>query len=151
MKVTLNKVEQRLAAFLADLRYQNAREKGVENKRKGLQSDKSTDLEGVAAELAFCKLFNLYPDTEVGHFADEDAITRKGRKVDIKSTTYETGHLIVARWKSGNVDFFALMVGRFPNYRYAGRMTADEIMQDKRLKDFGHGQVFAASQKELCR
>ena len=64
MVVTLNDAEQRLARYLARQRYESNRNQGVTNNRVGPQSDEVTDLEGIAAEIAFCKLFNVYPDLE---------------------------------------------------------------------------------------
>jgi hypothetical protein len=149
MIVELTNVEQRLARFLAKARHDNARSQGVKNSKMGDQSDEETDLEGVAAEIAFCRLFNVYPDLQLDIRPVEDCVLSNGRSVDVKSTTYTNGRLLVVRWKKPDVDLFALMVGQFPKYRYVGSMSAEELLREHRLKDLGHGEGYMADQKEL--
>jgi len=150
MYVILSEAEQRLAKFLAIQRFENARRKGLKNAKMGNQSNELTDLEGIASEIAFCKLANIYPDLDLDHTNAADCFLRDGRAVDVKSTTYKTGRLLSVRWKNaGKVDVFVLMVGQFPKYRCAGFMEASELMQESRLTDLGHGEGFAATQTEL--
>ena len=149
MNIVLNEAEQKLAAYLARERYSKARVNGRVDRQIGPQSSSETDLEGIGSEIAFCKLFNIYPDTEINHTPDEDCVLSNGIKVDVKATKYENGHLLVARWKKPVVEMYALMVGTFPKYRMAGFMPVKEMLKDFRLKDFGHGQGYAANQKEL--
>jgi hypothetical protein len=42
-----------------------------------------------------------------------------------------------------------LVIGKFPKYRIAGIMSADELMRDQRIKNLGHGDTYAAEQTEL--
>lgn len=149
MTIKLNDAEQRLAQYLAQKRYQTARKNGVKNSKMGPQSNEETDLEGIGAEIAFCKMHNIYPDTAVGHTPLADAILPNGATVDVKSTKYKTGHLVVAMWKNPAIDYYALMVGSFPEYRYAGMIKPEQIMQESHIKNFGHGPVYAAKQEEL--
>jgi hypothetical protein len=149
MDIQLNEAEQKLARYLAKNRYEQARKLGVENKKMGPQSNEMTDLQGIGAEIAFCKMHNIYPDMNVGSTPLEDATLRDGTTVDVKSTVYKNGRLIVAMWKNPAIDCYALMVGTFPNYRYAGMMSSKEMMQESRILDLGHGPVYAASQGDL--
>jgi hypothetical protein len=73
-----------------------------------------------------------------------------GKTVDVKATPYDGGHLLAARWKKCNVQMYSLMVGKFPTYRHAGMMPAKELLREGRLKNFGYGESFAASQSELA-
>lgn len=149
--VELNEAEQRLAQFVAKKRYAAAREQNIENSRMGDQSDEDTDLNGVGAEIAWCKMNNVYPDLDVsGPVKGPDGMTRTGVRVDVKGTKYPNGHLLAVRWKGqGEVDVYCLMVGELPRYRCAGYMVAEELLRPERLKDFGHGPGYAASQDEL--
>jgi len=151
MEVELTVAEQKLAQYLATKRHQAARKTGVKNSRIGPQSDEQTDLEGIGAELAFCKIMNIYPDLQFGERPIEDAVLPDGRTVDIKTTQYKQGRLLAVPWKKPNIDLFALMVGTFPKYRFAGMMTADELLRTERLTDLGHGEGYAATQAELFR
>lgn len=148
--IVLSEAEQRLAKFLAIRRYQNARSKGLFNAKIGDQSNELTDLEGIAAEIAFCKLANIYPDLDLDHTNAADCYLRDGRAVDVKSTIYSSGRLLCVRWKNvTEVDLFVLMVGKFPRYRCAGFMSSAELMQSNRLVDLGHGEGYSATQDEL--
>ena len=148
--IILSEAEQRLAKFLAQRRYENARNKGLTNAKMGDQSNELTDLEGIASEIAFCKLANIYPDLDLDHTNAADCYLRDGRAVDVKSTTYKTGRLLSVRWKDvTKVDVFVLMVGEFPKYRCAGFMQAKDLIQPDRLTDLGHGTGYAATQNEL--
>lgn len=150
--ITLNTAEQRLAKFVAKARHRHNRITGISNRRMGPQSDEQTDLEGIAAEIAFAKYSNVYPDldTDGDTHPVYDAVLHDGKLVDVKATTYPTGRLIVAPWKDVDaVDIYVLVVGAFPTYRIAGAMESYRLMRSHRMKNLGHGKVFVATQEEL--
>jgi hypothetical protein len=151
--VELNPMEQAVCMVLAMQRYANNRAAGTRNAKRGGQSNLDTDLEGIAAEFAFCKLFNLYPDLSMERpKADEDlgdCTLKDGRGVDVKGTKYKTGKLIAVPWKKGKAPLFALMVGTFPKYTFKGFMPADELLREERLGSLGHGPTYIADQAEL--
>ena len=152
MIIELNEAEQRLAKFLAKARHQNARNKMVVNHRIGPQSDELTDLEGIGGEIAFCKIMNLYPDLQTEFIPGYDCILPDGTRVDVKTTKYENGKLLSARWKeSKDIDVFAFMFGQIPKYRYAGMMKATDLLQEHRKQNLGHGVGYAATQDELYK
>ena len=145
-------MEQRLAKAVATARHKSNRKNNVKNSRVGNQSDYQTDLEGIGGEIAFCKTQNVYPDLSIEPRRSEDdngdAIVN-GLRFDVKTTKHSSGHLLVVPWKKDSADVYALMVGEFPSYRFAGTMPAEELCQENRLKDFGYGPSYAASQEEL--
>ena len=148
--ITLNETEQRLAKFIAACRYVNSRKNNIKDAKIGPQSCDETDLEGIAAEIAFCKLHNLYPDTEIGSYAYADCYSVHHGAVDVKTTKYKNGHLIVRKSKLGNEpDSYALMIGVFPEYRYVGSLSSNEILKCENLKDFGYGKSYAVGQERL--
>jgi len=111
--ITLTEAEQRLSKFLATRRYQNARSKGITDNKIGDQSNISTDLEGMAAEIAACRLLNVYPDLQTESIPVHDLVTSKGYTVDVKVTRYESGKLLAVKNKISNPsDFYMLMIGR---------------------------------------
>jgi hypothetical protein len=126
-KVVLNVAEQKLARFVAKQRYESARKQGVHDGKMGPQSNEDTDLEGIGAEIAYCKVNNVYPDLDVSDrkvFPVEDAVTRQGATVDVKSTKYQNGHLLAVMGKvDKKCDVYALVIGTFPSYRIAGVQT----------------------------
>lgn len=156
--VTLNDVEVRLCAEIAKARYESNRAKNVVNARIGPQSNEATDLEGVAAEVAFCKLFNLYPAqsfvieprSSSRHEDSGDATLHTGHTVDVKATTYPNGRLVACRWKNDPlVDCYALMIGACPSYSFRGFMTRAELIRAPRMGSLGHGPTYIAVQSEL--
>jgi len=152
MIIRLNRAEQKLAKFLGKERERNALRNGSQNCRMGPQSDEEIDLEGVAAEIAFAKYANVYPDLDVDcdEYLTHDAVLHDGKRVDVKSTRYLNGRLIVVPWKDVDaVDAYVLVVGTFPEYRIVGAMEGYRLMRSHRMKDLGHGKVFVATQEEL--
>ena len=138
MRVHLNSDEQELAKYVAKKRFEVSRKKGVETKKFSADTDLDIDLQGAGAELAFCKLFNLYPDLWTRSYADADAILHSGYTVDIKATKYRNGHLLAAPWKKGKEpDLYVLMVGEFPDYNCVGWIPASVLLQEENKKQMG--------------
>jgi hypothetical protein len=136
--VTLNDIEQVVAQQLAEKRMKVSADVGAVEYKVTEQDSSLINLEGVAAEIAFCKWANCYPDLSGDSFADADAVTRKGNKVDVKSSRTNMHGLIVSpRKKCKPADVYVLMVGHFPTYRCAGYATKDEVFQPENLSDPG--------------
>ena len=147
--IRLTAAEMMLARFLARRRHQMARAAGRPNLKVGNQADSLTDLEGIGAEIAFAKLTNTYPDLDLGHTPVADTYLPDGRTVDVKTTKYPTGRLLAVKWKTTKVDLFALMIGPFPEYRFAGAMNSHDLLRPERITNLGHGDGFAATQDQL--
>ena len=150
MEITLNAVEQRLTRFLAKERHASNRKAGVTNAKVGPQSDEDTDLEGIAAEIAYCKAMNVYPDLSLDARPTQDAFSTEHGGVDIKATKYKNGNLIARRCKSGYPpDSYALMIGEFPSYRFVGWIPAQDLLQSQNITDLGYGETYAMVQPDL--
>jgi hypothetical protein len=151
--VTLSASEQTICRAIAKKRFSNNRKSGVENKKVGNQSNEFTDLNGFGAEFAFCKLFNVMPDFSIqprkSDEFDYDCKLHDGVKIDVKTTKYKTGRLLVAKWKSSGSDAFALMIGEFPTYQFKGFCSRERAMSEKYLKDMGHGEAYFVEQEDL--
>ena len=152
-KVSLSSSEQAICKAIAKKRFESNRSNGVFNKKIGNQSNEFTDLNGFAAEFAFCKLFNVMPDFSIqprkSDENDYDCIFPDGIKIDVKTTKYKTGRLLVAKWKKSGSDAFALMIGEFPNYEFKGFCSRDRAMSNENLKDMGHGEAYFVDQEHL--
>lgn len=151
MKIVLNDAEQRLAIYLAKARYQANRNKGVVDAKIGDQGNWETDLEGVAAEIAFCKHHNVYPDLQTESHEYADCYSPTIGSVDVKSTRYKSGRLIATRKKNElkHPDIYVLMIGEFPEYYFAGYASADELLRDENLIDLGYGETYGLEQERL--
>ena len=150
--ISLNEVEQRLVKTTAKQRYDNCRAAGKPKCFIGYTDGYHCDIIGMGGELAFCKLFNVYPDlsTETPEFDTGDCVL-DGLRIDVKTTDRPEGHLLATKWKKvSSCDAYALMTGVFPNYHFRGFMDADELLREIRLRDFGRNTLsYAASQDEL--
>lgn len=152
MKIVLNESEQKLAKYIAKRRYEINRERGTVDAKKGEQSNEFVDLEGIAGEIAFCKIHNLYPDLDVKvttQATDKGDCIYKGFKTDVKTTSYKTGKLICALWKNNEVDLYALMVGTFPIYEFRGFAYASDLKIKENIINLGRGDLYALEQDKL--
>ena len=150
VSVTLSEAEQKLALFLAKQRYANARSKGIKDNKIGDKSNADTDIEGMAEEIAACRLLNVYPDLQTDKIPIHDLITSKGYTVDVKVTKYQSGKLLAVRNKNQNpCDFYMLMIGSFPSYHCAGFAHSSDLLAENTLTDLGKGLGHALTQDRL--
>lgn len=150
--ITLSNFELKICELIAKNRYTNNRINCVKNSKIGAQSDEETDFEGICAEVAFCKLYNLYPDLSIhtrNIDTDEGDVKLNGLSIDIKTTKYKNGKLLAAPWKKITGDLFALMVGTAPTYVFKGFMKQNDLLIPSRLGNLGHGPTYIAYQNEL--
>ncbi len=151
--IELNEAEQMLAKHIAEQRYQNARTNGVTDGKMGNQSNEQTDLEGMAAEIAFCKFYNVYPDLKIDAPNDlpvYDAISPKGATIDVKSTTYPNGRLLAVLGKAEKrSEIYVLVTGNFPVYCVRGYATAADLFKESNINDLGHGRGYCLDQSQI--
>ena len=72
--------------------------------------------------------------------------------IDVKATKYARGRLIAAEWKDhDSIDYYALVVGEFPEYEVKGLMSSKDLIVEDRLKTLPRGtnKVYQAEQHEL--
>ena len=155
LKATLNDVEQRICKYVAKKRFEHCRKIKSEATVYGSETAKFREFNSYGAELAFCRLWNIYPDTEYEKFGIEDCELPSGKLVDIKCTTLENGRLMVKKIKrKGETDYFVLMIGRFPTYRFAGAIKREDIITEDRLDSTLHHPAYCADQsyllEEIC-
>lgn len=151
MKIELDGGEVVTAQMLATMRHHINRACSVRNAKIGKQSDYETDLEGIGAELAFCKKYNYWPDLSIApRKGGWDVLTRSGKKVDVKVTRYEDGRLLATTGKRmGDSDYYVLMVGKFPVYEVKGYCTETDLLKEENITSLGHGPTYALTQPQL--
>jgi|TARA_R110002110_G_scaffold248495_3_gene464662 hypothetical protein len=154
-EITLNDVEQALAKGIAKRRYNRCRQEGISNSKIGNQSNELTDLEGFAAELAFCKLHNVYPDLLIQPRSSSDdngdcLLHIENGRVDVKATKYQSGRLIAPLWKSkDSADIYALMIGTFPTYTFKGFIKSSDFLIDVKIGKIKNNRTYMADQSDL--
>ncbi len=150
VKVLLNEAEQRIALWVAKKRMSENKSANVVDRKMGPQDDEDANRNGFGAELAFCKMFNVYPDFSTQPRSGSSDCERFGQSVDVKSTTYPNGRLVaIPRKKELASDMYALLVCVWPEYTFVGFASAAELLSEKRLTDLGHGPTYAMNQDEL--
>jgi|TARA_R100001244_G_C5083096_1_gene114439 hypothetical protein len=150
--VHLNYIEQQMAISIALGRYDNARTKGIKDKKIGNQPNWITDLDGIGGEVACCKHFGVYPDTEIDLYdmPKYDLMTKKGSRVDVKTTKYKNGKLLATlNKKLDDCDIYVLVVGQFPKYELIGWVEAEKLIKKENIADLGHGEGYVLDQDQL--
>lgn len=150
MRVTLTPTEQRLAQFLGKARRQVNRDTGTVDRKIAKTDGESVDLEGIAGELAFCKACNVYPDLTLDARPTVDCRVY-GIGVDVKTTVYENGRLLVMMDKYDYPpQYYALVTGKFPGpYTVRGCVAATAVFRPDRIVDLGYGPTYAVPQEQL--
>ncbi len=128
------------ACELGRARYENNRQHGVlKNDIKGVDPVHG-DSEGVAGELAFAQLVDADPAqwaeirrigvTSAAQGTDKGDVTFQGRCIDVKTTTYDSGHLLVYAHKLDNaqIDGYALLTGHKGRYTFRGYISRLDII-----------------------
>lgn len=157
--ISLTTAERKLAHFIARNRNRNNRSFNVTNLKISGADAATVDLEGVCGEIAFCKLFNVYPDLDTDHEPPHplhDCVIPPppGFRIDVKTTKYENGKLLVdarkGSKKTGGVDYYALMTGIFPGpYTFRGLIAREHIIQPNKLGLLCGYKSYMAEQSEL--
>jgi len=143
--------ESAIALTLAVMRNTTARVNGVTDKQMGKQDPIQIDRDGILAEMAFGKQFNLYPDLSVyPRKGGADLITHQGLKIDIKATRYKSGRLLIHIDKDvEEVDIYVLGVVDGDSVDFVGYIKSKEAIQTQNLKDLGHGSGYVIEQTNL--
>jgi len=149
--IVLNDAESALVEHISGLRTGGGRE----DKRMvaGGMTDYEVNRQGIGGELAFCRLFHLYPHEvfRIGSTAEDpgDAWMR-GFAIDVKSLRKTDSDLLVPGWKEvGEIPIHALMTGTFPTYRFRGFAWSEDIMKPENLTDLGYGPTYLYHQSRL--
>ena len=143
MKYTLSKQEERAIRQLVDGGTFSQRVRWGNNNR-------THAINGLAAEYAFCQMFNTPFDWAQTNKDEGDTIY-KGEVVDVKQTSFKDGKLIVCPYKiDAPATVYALVVGVPPGpFLFKGFARKEVIFTVDNIKDFGNGIRFFLSQKYL--
>jgi hypothetical protein len=152
VQVTLTRSEQRIATWLAHQRASINRKRGITDAKVGPQDSLQIDIDGLLGEFAFAKLFNLYPDLQVGSRPLHDVMTAIGG-IDVKTTRYRSGKLLATRKKSAiRSDWYALMwLESEATLYFRGVARADVLLDQSNLKPFGGTMSYWLEQRDLIQ
>jgi hypothetical protein len=150
MKIELSESELRIIKWLASQRSSLARKNNITDAKIGPQDSEEIDIDGLIGEFAFAKLFNLWPDMEVGHRPLHDVVCALGG-VDVKTTRREGGRLLASlKKKSIPSDWYALMwIENDHTVHFRGAVMASTLFDDENIADLGHGRGYVMHQIDL--
>lgn len=150
--IELDEVEQELVTLIAKKRFDSAMKNKLQDTRAGICDPYIADLEGFAAEFAFCKMANCFPDFEIGvHRAKNDKgdCTYCGYSIDVKTSKNTEGNLIVKPWKKGRVEAYAFFTGTFPTYTFRGFYPSFLVFLESNLRDVFGTENYVIHQKKM--
>jgi hypothetical protein len=150
MQITLDSYERKIVTEIAMDRQKNNIDRGSRSYKMGGGDDLLINIEGTGGEFAFCKLKNIYPDMTIDHPIPFDCYINGHGYIDVKTTKKTNGMLLVGVWKSRSIpDYYALMVGEFPNYEFKGFFPGEEVFKPENLVNLGHGETYGIEQDRL--
>jgi len=95
------------------------------------------DVNGVAGELAFCRLIGA-DDSEIRRIGVTSAalgtdlgdVEWNGYRIDVKTTHYANGHLLITenKLKNSAIDGYVLMTGGGRDFVYRGYISRDDVL-----------------------
>jgi hypothetical protein len=115
IEVTLTELEISYAVLVGTARRNESINKNLDSSRRHSSDVWGIDIEGAAAELAYCKGMGYYFLPTVNTFKAADI----GTDVQIRSTKLPDGKLIV-RHDDPNEHIYVLVVGEVPDFKIIG-------------------------------
>ena len=151
IKVNLSREECEVVRYLGDARRKQNRSKGVTDKLVAKEDPLQRDIEGIGAEFAFAKIYNLYPPMDVHPRSGTADFVIKGKTIDVKQSDYDNARLIVPPYKMEDnkvCDSYVLATGKLPYYIFRGFAKKEDICNPKNLLTL-RSLVYALTIKEL--
>ena len=150
MMIELTDAEYNIACQVGIRRYHAARAMGAKN-RKMSKTDSQYDVEtnGMAAEMAFCKLIGVRPDfSDTPQVADCEWM---GYTIDVKATKRPNCRLLLETDKRKLCDIYVRMCGEKNIWRCGGLGLVNVIRQPENLSRLGEGykMTYAMPQHRL--
>lgn len=151
--VTLNENECQIARMVGERVFQQMNRGDYPVGQIGVGHDRLRQCqEGFAAEIAYCKHHNTFPD-----FSDEpssvDVVTPDGFTVDVKRIAEPELNLVVpihtGKSRKKTCAIYALVYGSMPDFWIVGEMLGGDVVQDDNVHDIGHGPSYVVDQSSL--
>jgi len=151
MEVNLDNGEVLMATMIGLMRNSVSRAAHIQDGKRGNLDPQTMDIDGMGAEVAFCKHMNLYPDFSLcPQKLTFDCLTKEGNKVDVKQTHYPDGRLLVLpEKKNAETTHYVLVTGKIPKFKIVGYAEKEQVFQDKNLKEMRGKKVYMIDQPDL--
>lgn len=151
MKIELTASEMAIANVVAAMRTTCNRAAGIVERKIGSHSSYQMDVDGFAAELAFCKAMNLHPDLSVANQTlTHDCVARNGKTIDVKTTRHVGGRLLVTpNKKDSQTEVYALVVGTPPAFDVIGYAYKEEVFAERNYRELNGRWSYILEQAQL--
>ena len=151
MRIELTASEMAIANVVAAMRTTCNRAANIVERKIGSHSSYQMDVDGFAAELAFCKAMNLHPDLSVvNQSLTHDCVARNGKTIDVKTTRYESGRLLVApNKKDSQTQIYVLVVGTAPAFDVIGYASKEEVFDARNYRELNGRWSYILEQSQL--
>ena len=151
VEFTLTELEQYLCRRGAKMRFTNNRKQNIPISKVGPQSHEKTEIIGLGGEIAVARWLNIYPDlTTHTRQGGADLISNTGKRIDVKTTMYETGKLLaMMNTAYPDIDIFVLVTAKFPVFIVRGWATKEELLRPDTVTNLGYNNVHCLAQDEL--
>jgi len=147
--VELTDAEMLVIRMLGGLRSIVGRTAGVEDKKVANLPGLTIDEDGMMAEYAFCKRYNVFPDIVPGPRSGSYDCIYNGKRVDVKSTRYKDGRLLATLKDNPDVDVYVLGIIDGNTVTFPGFATKAQLCHPNNKVDLGRGEGYALTQDEL--
>lgn len=151
MRYRFTEFEKRLIVQIAQDRIEQRREITKHYTNRSGQDELRVKCIGAAGELAFCKLFNLYPP--FGETFVEYDLLWEGKRTDIKSSDRSIPSLLVKCDQTVYAERYVLMRIGFDLAfaEYIGHADIEDIRREENIWDNGYGKNFTLKPEKLKR
>jgi hypothetical protein len=151
MKIELTASEMAIANVVAAMRTTCNRAANIVERKIGSHSSYQMDVDGFAAELAFCKAMNLHPDLSVvNQSLTHDCVARNGKTIDVKTTRHLGGRLLVTpNKKDSATQIYVLVVGTAPAFDVIGYAYKEEVFKDANFGKLNGRWSYILKQSQL--
>jgi hypothetical protein len=147
LKVTLNNPEQKLVESISlDRRHYDKKVKRTDQLQADKKKARFIEINGLGGEIAVAKALNLYPDINTEDISRFDILLPNGKKLEIKTTEYPHGKLIVR--KKNAADIYVLVTGVIPDYTIVGYIFKKDLDLYK-TEELNKGTAYVVEQDKL--
>ena len=151
MIVNLKDDEISVCQILGRMRSLIARSANIKDAKIGDQNGADADVQGIIAEYAFAKQFNIFPDLGLSPRSGSYDGILNGIRYDIKATSYKNGKLLCTKKYNPDVDIYVLAIVDNNNVNFIGYAKSEELRKEINLTNLGHGEGYAMTQDKLTK
>jgi hypothetical protein len=147
----LSRSEIEICTYIGKYRHAVTSKEGQERKQYQRQDSVQLSINGVLTEYAVAKGLNLVFDLNCDYRKfGADLTSRKGKSIDVKSTSNAGGNLNAVLWSTSKpADIFILTEIHYSFVGLIGWIDRDRFLIPAYLKNVGNGEFYSMPQSAL--